>query len=292
MGKKARIKRQKQPQALPEERTRRGIAGTWYYIIRYIAIASMLTDHLGEVLYYAGQLEYSAYIFCKMVGRIAFPLFAFELVECFHYTKDRKKHLLRLGGLALISELPFDVALVLEKPLNFTARAVWYQNICLSLFLSFLMLIITDKIQSNTFSKLYKSEKVRRFACWSVRGITAGVFAAIAWALGADYLWRGIVLAALFGFARGRKHIKLWQGIAVFAFVLSMGSNFLIYLPAFFALLIIYLAECQAERQGEKEERKGKLGTVLASKPSKYFCRFFYPAHLVALAVVRTILTA
>lgn len=286
MGKKKRLRRQKRALDAPTEQVRqRGVTRTWYYIIRYIAIAAMLIDHLGKVLYGIGKMDVEAFIFCNMVGRIAFPLFAFELVECFHFTKDRKKHLLQIGGLALISELPFDMAMILDDPLGFTVKALWWQNTCLSLFLAFLWLVITDNLRNNEMFPFYKSEKVRRFACRSMKIALIGLFAALAWILGADYTWRGIILVALFEFARGRKRTRLWQGFAIIYFVFSAGSSFLMYIPVFFTLLLIYLAESRKEA-GEK----GKLEMVLTSKPSRYFCRFFYPLHLAVLAVVRIIL--
>lgn len=287
MGKKKRLREQKRALAVPTGQVpQRGIAGVWYYAIRYIAILSMLADHLGKVLYGIGKMDTGTFIFCNMVGRIAFPLFAFELVECFHFTKDRRKHLFQIGSLALLSELPFDMAMILDKPLLFTAKALWVQNTCLSFFLAFLLLIITNKIQNNLLSKIYHSEKVGRVACRSVKIVLVGSFAVIAWLLGADYTWRGIILAALFEFARNRKHRKLWQGFAISYFVFSAGSSFLIYLPVFFTLFVIYLAESP-----KKTELRGKLEKILAGKPSRYFCRFFYPLHLAALAVVRVILT-
>lgn len=288
MGKKKRRERQKKTGTVPmEQESRCGITKSWYYIIRYIAVVSMFTDHLGRVLYGVGKIGAADFIICNMVGRIAFPLFAFELVECFHFTKDRKKHLLQIGGLALLSELPFDMAMILDNPFRFTVKALWVQNTCMSMFFAFLLLVITDKIQNKSFSGMYKKEKTRRIVCHSIKVILVGIFALVAWILGADYTWRGMILVALFEFARSRKHTKLWQGFAIFYFVFSAGASFLIYIPVFFTLLIVYLAESRKEKTQD-----GKLELVLASKPSRYFCRFFYPLHLAVLAVVRIILVA
>lgn len=70
--------------------------------LKWIAIISMTIDHIGVVLY-------PQYYWMRIVGRLAFPIFAFLLVQGMIYTKDAKKYLIRLGAFALISELPYDI---------------------------------------------------------------------------------------------------------------------------------------------------------------------------------------
>lgn len=88
--------------------------------IKIIAMVSMLIDHLGAFVLLPwlqagnGQANFetwnTVYTTSRAVGRLAFPLFCFLIVEGFQHTSDVKKYLKRLGIFALISEIPFDLA--------------------------------------------------------------------------------------------------------------------------------------------------------------------------------------
>lgn len=70
------------------------------FILKIIAAITMFCDHLGYAIY--GQFSAFNYI-----GRIAFPIFAFQISEGYHYTKNKKNYLMRLLMFALISQVPF-----------------------------------------------------------------------------------------------------------------------------------------------------------------------------------------
>ena len=80
--------------------------------LKYIAFLSMLIDHTNKALIYpnlnGGRLNTVSDIF-DIIGRIAFPIFAFLLVEGFFKTRSRAKYLVTLLVFGVISEVPFDL---------------------------------------------------------------------------------------------------------------------------------------------------------------------------------------
>ena len=81
------------------------------YHLKYIALFSMFLDHIGVI----GKafLSKNVYFLLRAVGRLSFPLFCFILAEGFFHTKNRKKYQQRLFIFALLSEIPYDLALSL-----------------------------------------------------------------------------------------------------------------------------------------------------------------------------------
>ena len=71
------------------------------FALKLIAIIAMLFDH-SSFLFYG---RYFSWMRC--VGRIAFPIFAFQICQGFLHTKNLKKYYLRLIIFALISEIPY-----------------------------------------------------------------------------------------------------------------------------------------------------------------------------------------
>ena len=71
--------------------------------LKWIAVITMIIDHTGAVLFPDDMVF-------RYIGRIAFPIFCFLLVEGFFHTRDVRKYMLRLGLFALISEIPYDLA--------------------------------------------------------------------------------------------------------------------------------------------------------------------------------------
>ena len=82
------------------------------YILKIIAAVTMLIDHAGLTLLYAGKLSASPpYFALRSIGRIAFTLYAFLLVNGFEKTRDRVKYLTRLCIFAVISQIPYTFAM-------------------------------------------------------------------------------------------------------------------------------------------------------------------------------------
>lgn len=100
-------------------RSRNGLSGT---ALKRLACVSMLLDHIGASCILMGMFGdavaagsvvmpeniYVLYQILRRVGRLAFPIYCFLLVEGFQYTHDRKKYALRMLLFAFVSEIPFD----------------------------------------------------------------------------------------------------------------------------------------------------------------------------------------
>lgn len=124
--------------------------------LKWIAIITMFIDHIGAAVLERGLLPqiansvlagnafdflpadyrfwYHVNVIFRFIGRLAFPIFCFLLVEGFLHTKNKRNYALRLGLFALISEIPFDLAFH-DSLLELTS-----QNVFFTLFLGLIVL--------------------------------------------------------------------------------------------------------------------------------------------------------
>ena len=97
-----------------ERRSRRRSPGLTGTQLKVIAMVSMAVDHAAYVLVYPAVLTGFApawiYLAMRAFGRLAFPIYGFLLAQGFLNTSDRRRYLGRLCLFALISEVPFDLA--------------------------------------------------------------------------------------------------------------------------------------------------------------------------------------
>ncbi len=129
-----------------------GLTGT---ALKLIAVISMIIDHTGRCIVYfipgrteEGTALYYIYKTMRIVGRLAFPLYLFLLLEGMIYTKSRIKYVIRLFIFVLISEVPFDLAME-NSILEWT-----HQNVYLTLLLGALMLWLFEKIRAGLVDRL------------------------------------------------------------------------------------------------------------------------------------------
>lgn len=223
--------------------------------LKGLAMVFMLLDHSFIAL--SGRPGYWMHI----LGRLAFPIYCFLLVEGFFHTHSRKAYALRLVLFGIISELPFDLL----------AAGRWvypgHQNVMFTLALGVGAMTFAQKARE----KKYPGENL------------AGVFACLAGAvlLNVDYGHAGVLTVLLFWATRemGRKG-KLFQlaGLVFINYALLggyrvMAGGVLIrpQLAAVLALPLIWLYN----------ERPGKGG-----KAFRIAAYWFYPVHLLVLGLL------
>ena len=91
------------------------------FVIKLLALVTMVIDHTAFYLYSSSLIGSGLYIAMRTVGRIAFPLYAFLLVNGFERTSDRRKYLSRLVLFAAVSQLPYTVVFSRE---NYSLSAI------------------------------------------------------------------------------------------------------------------------------------------------------------------------
>ena len=108
------------------------------FILKIIAIVTMIVDHLTVA--FEPYISMDLYFAGRLIGRIAFPIFAYQIALRYKKTKNPWKYFTRLLILAVVSEVPFDL-LVFESYFNLE-----YNNVLWTLVAGLLVLILTDEL--------------------------------------------------------------------------------------------------------------------------------------------------
>lgn len=169
--------------------------------LKVVAALAMLCSHIYKCL----LVTRKEFLFLDIIGRIAFPVFCFVLVEGYCHTHSRKAYLMRLWVGAVLSEIPFNLAFFghLYAPEE--------QNVLFTMLIGMLTLMGMDKCRD----------------CWKVIPVLAGMV--LAWLCKADYGYYGIGIIVLFYYLRGMKKelITIQAGCSVAATVLYGWVQFL-----------------------------------------------------------------
>ncbi len=79
--------------------------------LKVIAVVSMIIDHCAVLLVPRDKTVFSSgltwYELMRFIGRMAFPIFCFLLIEGFRHTSDVRKYALRLLFWACLTEIPW-----------------------------------------------------------------------------------------------------------------------------------------------------------------------------------------
>lgn len=100
------------------------------FVLKLIAVVSMLIDHAAYSLFLAGVFTGRGYVYMRAVGRIAFPIFAYMIVNGFEKTHDVRRYFSRLALFAVISQPVYRLAFTAA---NYGAQALTGGGITLSL---------------------------------------------------------------------------------------------------------------------------------------------------------------
>ena len=231
--------------------------------LHIIAMIFMLCDHLWGTI-----IPGNDWLTC--IGRISFPIFAFMIVEGYFHTKNLKKYVCRLMVFAVLSEIPFNLAM---------GSRIFYpihQNVLWSFLISIGLISLNEKAK--------RTQKI-----WIQIG-TGGLTVLLGFIIGlvtmVDFYHAGILTVLVFYFFRERKWwsyigqlLCLWYintellgglGYEIHLF----GQNYFILRQGFalFALIPIWLY-------------RGKQG--YHSKMLQYSYYAFYPLHLLILGIIK-----
>lgn len=152
------------------------------FTLHIIAMLLMLCDHLWATVL-------SQYEWLTCVGRIAYPIFAFMLVEGYFHTHNLKKYLGRLLFWAVLSEIPFNL-MYGGSPLY-----PYHQNVLWTLLLGLLLITGIEKIRQKGKPLL----TIIIFLLSAAAGFILGIIAMV------DYYGCGVWMVLLFYLFRGRK---------------------------------------------------------------------------------------
>lgn len=120
-------------------------------LLKWIAIVTMFIDHVGAAVVEKTNLLHQpnggmVYFILRYIGRLAFPIFCFLLIEGFYHTRNRGKYLRNLLIFALISELPFEISFLGEIVFGF-------RNVYWTLAIGMIMMLLFEKIKEKKWEK-------------------------------------------------------------------------------------------------------------------------------------------
>lgn len=173
-------------------------------MLRIIALITMVIDHVGLVFF-------PDYFIFRIIGRLAFPLFAFGIAQGYLHTKNLSKYLQRILLLALISQ-PIFYLLLNQEALN----------ICFTLTLGLSAIYLYDK-GKEWWIKVFGILSILILGQW----------------LNVEYGAYGILLILCFHIFRNNILLILFGSLLVFAQTL-LNYDQILNLFAIIPLFLVY----------------------------------------------------
>lgn len=168
------------------------------FTLKLIAIISMTLDHIGYIFV---PTDATAYLALRGIGRVAFPIFCFLIVEGFHHTKSPVNYLVRLLIFAFLSEIPFDLAF-------FNKTFDWnHQNVFFTLAIGLACLFCLEEM------------KIKRWYA-----VFLLLLFAISYFINCDYGTGGVLLICMFYFT-GNSKDKFWMQFILAGLIFYLFYN-------------------------------------------------------------------
>ena len=219
--------------------------------LKIIAVLSMVIDHCAYFLMEHGTPIYGV---MRCFGRIAFPVFAFLIAEGFAHTRNRARYFITILGFAIISEIPWFLLNGYDGT----------HNVMFTLAIGVAALAVFDRLCEHQ----------------TLCVIAITLLLALAYWMGVDYDWRGVLMIVLFHMLR-HQTIEPWsdryeicfpsQAIRQIIFTFPLMMHYGIA-GAVLASFIIFLYD------GTRGHIKGAV--------AKYSFYAFYPLHLTILSLM------
>ena len=239
------------------------------FSLKIVALVFMFCDHFGD-----SYIKH--FSFFNLLGRISFPIFAFQISEGFIHTQNIKKYFFRIGIFALISQIPFS--LFMYKYFNNFSTL----NIFFTLFLGLLSIYLYNYINNVLVKSINDKETISKNNSIFTKStifikilslVIVFLLAGIAQLLNTDYGAWGVILVFIFYAFKDNKVLRIFVYVLlVFCKYISplIQTNFNIaYISMFVATLLSYLfIDLYNGKQGKK---------------IKYLLYLFYPLHLLVL---------
>ena len=231
--------------------------------LHIMAMAFMLCDHLWGTI-----VPGNDWLTC--IGRISFPIFAFLIVEGYFHTGNLKKYVCRILLFAILSEIPFNLAM----------GSRWFYPIHQNVLWSFLIAL----------GLIHWNEKARAAGKIWMRILIGCVTVLLGYIVGlvtmVDFYHAGIMTVLVFYFFRQRKWwsylgqtICLWyintEILGGFSYELQLFGQTYFLVRQSFALLALIPIWLYRGNQGYH------------SKPLQMVYYMFYPLHLLILGVIK-----
>ena len=235
---------------------------TTSFSLHIMAMMFMLCDHLWGTI-----VPGNDWLTC--IGRLAFPIYAFMIVEGYFHTKSLKKYVCRLLIFAVISEIPFNLAMgsSLFYPIH--------QNVLWSFLISVGLIAWNEKVKEKQIWV-----RILVGAAAVIIGYIGGIITFV------DFYNAGILTVLVFYFFRGKKWWHyIGQAICLYYINFEMlgglsyeidifGQTYFIARQGIALIALIPIWLC-----------KGKQG--YHSKAFQYFNYAFYPLHLLILGLLK-----